>query len=145
MKNTLVLFMLLGLGAYKLSAQNWVSDFDDAQQIALKQNQNILLVFAGSDWCAPCIKLEREVWSSTQFQKLAQEHFVMLRADFPRKKQNKLPAKLQQKNNQLAERYNQQGNFPLVVVLNPQGQVLGKTGYKRLSPTAYFEHLKEFE
>jgi len=111
----------------------------------LQHNQNIVLVFAGSDWCAPCIKLERQVWSSEQFQKLAKEHFIMLKADFPRKKQNKLSVQQQQKNDQLADRYNQQGNFPLVVVLNPQGQVLGKTGYKRLSPTAYFEHLKEFE
>ena len=128
-----------------LPGQQWITDFDQARQIAQDQNKSIVLVFSGSDWCGPCIKLDREVWSAAEFQDQAQDHFVMLKADFPRKKQNQLSSEQQAKNNQLAERYNRQGNFPLVVLISHQGQVMGKTGYKRLSPLAYFEHLKKFE
>ncbi len=128
-----------------LNAQKWHNDLVTAQEQAQIKGHNILLVFSGSDWCAPCIKLDKEVWSTEEFQELAEGHFVMLKADFPRKKQNKLSDTQQQKNNQLAEKYNQQGNFPLVVLLDQQGSVLGITGYKRVSPQEYFHHLTSFE
>ena len=50
-------------------------------------------------------------------QNYAKDHFVMLKADFPRKRANKLNSEQQEKNNKLAEIYNQKGYFPFVVVL----------------------------
>lgn len=126
-------------------SQNWLTDFQQARELAQKENHNILLVFQGSDWCAPCIKLDREIWSSTQFKEYAKEHFVMLKADFPKKKQNRLPADQQAQNDKLAEQYNQEGFFPLVVVLTPNGKVLGKTGYKHVSPGEYIDILESLE
>ena len=42
----------------------------------------------------------------------------MLKADFPRKKKNLLPKPQQKNNNKLAEKYNSNGHFPFVVVLD---------------------------
>ncbi len=126
------------------NAQQWYTNFEDAKEIATKNNKNIVLVFQGSDWCAPCIKLDKEIWSTEEFQKLASDKFVMLQADFPRRKANKLPENLRQQNNLLAEKYNNHGYFPLVVVLDYKGEVLGKMGYEKISPIEYFKKLTAF-
>ena len=126
-------------------SQDWQTNFEEAKAMAKKEHHNIVLVFQGSDWCAPCMKLEKEIWSTAEYQKLAKDHFIMLKADFPRRKANKLSDEQQKQNNQLAEKYNPQGFFPLVVVMNPDGKVLGNIGYEHLSPEAYFNKLKAFE
>ena len=127
------------------SAQNWSSNFEEAKQLASKSNENIVLVFQGSDWCGPCIKLDKEIWSTKEYQDLAKTHFVMLKADFPRKKANKLPAEMEQQNKKLAETYNSQGFFPLVVVLDKNGKLLGTMGYEKSTPSNYFKKLTSFE
>ncbi|MFI1771428.1 thioredoxin family protein [Thalassobellus citreus] len=139
---TSLCLFLLSLSTF---AQDWTTNFEEAKQQASATNQNIILVFQGSDWCGPCIKLDKEIWSSQEFQKLAKDHFVMLQADFPRRKANKLPEALATQNAKLAETYNSQGYFPLVVVLNAKGEVLGKTGYEKIAPSAYFKKLTAFE
>ena len=128
-----------------LTAQEWQTDFTKAKEIATKNNQNIVLVFQGSDWCAPCIKLDKEIWSTKEFQDLNNNHFVMLKADFPRKSKNALSKEKQEHNNKLAEKYNPNGYFPYVVVLNSRGEVLGNLGYEKTTPTLYFKKLKAFE
>jgi len=138
--------LLLVLFAFNLQAQpGWYYDYDQAVKKAQEENKKIILVFSGSDWCIPCIKLEKYIWNSPEFTAYAKEHYVMLRADFPRKKKNQLPKEQQEKNKKLAEKYNPEGYFPLVVVLSPDGKVLGKTGYdKDKSPKdyiAYFDSL----
>lgn len=126
-------------------AQGWFTDFEHAKEKALKNNHNIVLVFQGSDWCGPCMKLDKEIWSSPEFKKLSKDHFVMLKADFPRRKANKLSEEQTAQNEKLAETYDQEGFFPLVVVLDPKGKVLGKMGYEKISPTDYFDKLMSFE
>ena len=69
----------------------------------------------------------------------------MLKADFPRRKANKLSEEQTALNEKLAETYDQEGFFPLVVVLNKNGKVLGKMGYEKISPTDYFHKLMSFE
>ena len=48
------------------------------------------MVFSGSDWCAPCIKLDKAVWQSEEFKKEAETNWVIYKADFPKKKANQL-------------------------------------------------------
>ncbi|WP_246615846.1 thioredoxin family protein [Aquimarina litoralis] len=64
-------------------SQDWKYDFDEAKKIAKEKNQNIVLLFTGSDWCPPCIKLERKIFSNSEFQEFADEKFVWVKADFP--------------------------------------------------------------
>ena len=138
-------FLILTL-AFSLQtfAQEWSTDFEEAKKMANNNNQNIALVFQGSDWCAPCIKLEKEIWSTNEFQKLNKDHFVMLKADFPRRKQNQLSEQQQIQNKELAELYNPNGYFPLVVVLDKKGKILGKLGYEKTTPSQYFKKLTSF-
>lgn len=126
------------------SAQNWESSFEEALSISQGNNKPIVLVFAGSDWCAPCIKMERDIWQSKAFVSYSNEHYVLYKADFPRKKANKLPLEIKEQNKKLAELYNPKGHFPLVAVLNSKAEVLGNTGFKKLSPDQYISLLNSF-
>lgn len=145
MKKLLPCLLLLLLWGRPLAAQEWQTDFAKARELATKGHKPIILVFQGSDWCAPCIKLDREVWSTDTFKKYAATHFVMLKADFPRKKKNALPPDQAKANARLAESYNQNGIFPLVVVLDADGNVKGKTSYKKMTPQEYISLLESFK
>lgn len=126
-------------------SQNWQSNFEAAKTLALKENKNILLVFSGSDWCAPCIKLENIVWKSEAFKSESKKNWVIYKADFPKKKANQLTSELMESNNRLAEKYNRNGNFPLVVLLDKTEKVIGMTGFKNISPEEYIQLIHSLE
>lgn len=136
--------LLLLINIAMVNAQDWHTDFSEAQEISANSNKPIILVFQGSDWCGPCIKLDREIWSTDEFKSYAKEHYVMLKADFPRKKSNKLSDEQTEANKILAEKYNKQGYFPFVVILNSKGEVLGETDYKKTTPKKYIEDIDAF-
>lgn len=137
-----VFFLLIGLLlSVKGISQDWQTDFTKAQELAKSQQKKVVLVFQGSDWCAPCIKLDREIWSTEAFKTYAAKHFVMVKADFPKKKKNQLPKAQEAQNNALAEKYNTVGYFPLVVVFDSSGKVLGSQGYQKKSPEEYAKML----
>jgi len=144
MKKISILFCLI-FSLNQLSAQNWHTNLNEAKKIAIKKNQPIILVFQGSDWCAPCIKLNKEIWSTEEFKTYSEKNFVMLLADFPRRKKNELSESQQQQNNQLMEKYNLQGYFPFVAVLDKNANLLGNTGYKKISPSEYIKLLNSFK
>jgi thioredoxin-related protein len=144
MKKIILALIVMIIGINTTIAQEWQTDINVAKEIATKENKPIILVFQGSDWCAPCIKLDREIWSTDTFKKYAKEHYVMLKADFPRRKKNTLSETQTKKNAQLAEKYNKQGFFPFVVVLDSNGKVLGENSYKKTTPENYIKELNAF-
>lgn len=143
MKNTLLLlFVLTGFFGY---SQDWKSNFDEAKKEAVNENKNILLVFSGSDWCAPCIKLDNVVWKSEVFKSESEKNWVIYKADFPKKKANQLSVEQTESNNKLAEKYNRNGSFPLVILLDKTGKVIGITGFKNISATDYIQLIHSLE
>ena len=126
-------------------SQTWENNWQTALKKAKENQQNIVLIFSGSDWCGPCIKLDQNVWQSEEFKESSKNHWVLFKADFPRKKGNKLPKNQEEENGKLAEKYNSNGYFPLVIVLSPEGKILGSTGYKKISAKEYIQQLKKFE
>jgi thioredoxin-related protein len=140
----LTVFVLIFLTQF-LFSQNWQTNFEEAKSIAIKENKNIVLVFSGSDWCAPCMKLEKNIWMSDEFKVEANKSWVTYKADFPKKKANQLTPELTEQNKKLAEKYNKGGSFPLVVLLDKNGKVLGMTGFKNVSPAEYITMIKKFE
>lgn len=138
----IALFMLFTISSF---SQEWNTDFEKAKSSAKESHQKIVLVFQGSDWCAPCIKLDKEIWQTETFKTYSKDHFVMLKADFPKRKKNALTEKQQAHNDKLAEAYNKNGYFPYVVVLDENGKILGSTGYKKTSPSEYIKILESFK
>lgn len=127
-----------------LPAQETNTDFETALATAKSENKNVLLIFSGSDWCAPCMKLEKNVFHTEIFKSESAANWVIYKADFPKKKANALPKEVQAQHDKLAEKYNRDGNFPFVLVLDSNGKVLGRTGFKNITAQDYITELKSF-
>jgi thioredoxin-related protein len=102
----------------------WTTDFAKAKIEASTKNKYILLNFSGSDWCGPCMKLKKVVLDSQDFLEFAETKLVLVRADFPRSKKNRLSPELTKHNEALAEKYNNEGKFPLTVLIDSEGNVV---------------------
>lgn len=145
MNKVFLILSLFFLSINSMNAQEWITDFSKAKNIAKEENKVIILVFQGSDWCAPCIKLDKEVWSTDIFKQHATENYVMLQADFPRKRKNGLSKEQIKANAVLADKYNAQGVFPFVVVLDATGKVLGKESYKKVGAEGFIKIIDGFK
>jgi thioredoxin-related protein len=102
----------------------WHLNFKEAKETAQKEHRHILLNFSGSDWCGPCILLRKEILDDPAFAAFADTTLVLVNADFPRMKKNQLSKEQQQQNDQLADKYNSQGKFPLTLLLDADGKVI---------------------
>ena len=134
MKALLTVLLLLANAA----PATWLTDFAQARTEATQANKPILLNFAGSDWCGPCIMMRKQVFDSDPFQTYANDHLVLVRADFPRQKRNQLSPDQTKHNENLAERFNPEGKFPFTVLLSADGRVLKKwDGYAKQLPAEF--------
>ncbi len=106
-----------------------VHTLEDARAIAEAGDKGILMVFAGSDWCAPCKQFKRSVLDEAGFAEAQKENYVVLYLDFPSKKRNQLPDDQKEYNAGLAEKYNKEGQFPRIYLLNAQGTAVKELKY----------------
>lgn len=134
----LILFFFISCFSF---SQEWENSYADAKSKVEESGGALLLVFAGSDWCAPCIKLDRLVFQSPEFGQYAKQNLVLYKADFPRKKANSPTPELAVANKILAEKFNPSGYFPLVVLLDTNEEVLGSFGYQKKPVEDYISHL----
>lgn len=138
-RSIFLLLTVLVINSINLSAQN---NLEKALLKAKEQNKNLLINFSGSDWCRSCILLKNTILNTKEFKSFADKEFVILNVDFPRMKKNRLPKEQVTYNEKLAAKYNKKGQFPTIILMNNEGQILGKTSYKKLSPSQYIEHIK---
>lgn len=120
-------------------SQNWSSDFKQTLALAQEEQKPVLLYFSGSDWCIPCIELKQSIFNTDQFRSFAQEKLLLVQADFPRKRKNALPPDIQKQNEQLAEQYNPQGYFPLLVLLNKEGNLIQQLVFEHQSVEVFIQ------
>ena len=104
----------------------WLTDFEVAKTEARAENKMLLMNFTGSDWCPPCMMLEKAVFAKPEFRDYAADHLVLLEVDFPRRKN--LSDEQRAENTKLAQKYGIEG-FPTVIVLDPSAEPLGQFGY----------------
>ena len=125
------------------TAYSQTSMFDELKIKAKSQNKDILLVFSGSDWCAPCIQFKRRFIDSPAFKTFATEKLEVYNADFPRKKANQLTANTKAENEKLADQYNPNGNFPMILLLDSAGSIIKKwQGLPAISVEKFIKELQ---
>lgn len=100
----------------------WQTDLEAAKKTALKNGQPVLVHF-GAPWCAPCNKLENEVFNQPGFEQAISSLYV--------------PVKLNCDNHPELLRQWGVDSVPTDVILSPQGQVIAKTA----SPLTLSEYL----
>lgn len=136
------LMMWFGAG----SGSGWLGDFDVAKKEATEKHKLILINFSGSDWCGPCIRLRNEILETSSFQGYANDHLVLVRADFPRQKKNQLSKEQVKKNEKLADQYNSSGKFPYTILVDDQGKVLKSwEGFPNETPDQFIADIKSLE
>lgn len=124
----------------------WSGDFNEAKKQAQQTHKHILVNFSGSDWCGPCIRLRKEILESNAFESYAQEHLVLVRADFPRQRKNQLAKDQVKRNEALADVYNAEGKFPYTLLLDENGKVLKKwDGFPDETPGQFVNDIKALE
>ena len=130
---------LLHAGAEELQ---WMTDLPKAQAKAKEEKKLVLMDFTGSDWCGFCIKLNKEVFSKSEFTEYAKKNLVLVEVDFPTKKE--LSAAQKKANAALKEKYQING-YPTIILLDAEGKKLGEVrGYHPGSgPTAYIGELEK--
>jgi len=141
MRTKLLILSLLVLFTVNMQSQStaWFSNSSEAKAYAQKNNVPILLVFAGSDWCKPCMMLKAEILHSSEFEQYYPSQFALLYLDFPMQSKNKLSPELTKQNELLAEKYNKSGFFPNLVLIDIQGKVMGTLTYKHQTPKAFID------
>lgn len=131
---------LLFSASASAESPRWPTDFPVALKQAKAQRKLVLVNFTGSDWCPWCQKLQREVFSTPEFQQYAKEHLVLLEIDFPQRKPQS--EALKQQNKELADRYHIEG-FPTIVLLDPEGQEIASLGYMPGGPKPFLDKLDQ--
>ena len=119
------LFLIIALFlSPTLTPSPWMTNLDNAKQVAKSEHKLILLNFSGSDWCIPCMKLRTDIFNSDAFMQYAKGNLVLLNADFPRKTKDQLTKEQQKENDALAAKYNPEGRFPFTILLDSNGNKL---------------------
>jgi len=117
----------------------WLTNYEQALRIAADQKHCVLIDFTGSDWCIWCVRLHKEILETKFFQDYARSNLVLLEVDLPREK--KLQPELLRQNQSLAEKYRVDG-FPTVILLDPTGREIGRTGYMQGGAKTFVRDLK---
>lgn len=141
-KLTTILLVALGLCRAMASGDGWLTDYTKAQAQAKAENKLLVMDFTGSDWCGWCIKLNKEVFSQTEFKQYAAKHLVLLEVDFPQNKKQSSEQKAA--NSALQKKYKIQG-YPTIVVLNGDGKQVGELGYMPGGPKAFTAELDKLK
>jgi rhodanese-related sulfurtransferase/thioredoxin-related protein len=123
----------------------WLTDLPKAQSQAKAEGKSVLLYFHGSDWCPPCVEMQRQVFASPEFVQYARRALVLVDVDFPQKitqseelKRNNLTLKARFNLSRVADE-----GFPTIVLLNDAGEtVFQETGYAGGGPSEVLSKLE---
>lgn len=144
MKTIFLLFFTCILLNIQTSAQ-WIADSDTAFQLSAESQKPVLLVFSGSDWCKPCIRMDQEVFQKDAFLTFADTSLILLKADFPRSRKNRLSDTLMARNEALARDWNEEGSFPKILLISPDREILYESGYVAGGPVTFIELIRQVQ
>ena len=98
------------------AGKDWMTDIDSAVKVAKEKNKAVLVEFTGSDWCPPCIMMDKKVFSQSSFVSKASEDFILVKIDIPRSN-----PELSEKNSKVLNKYKVQG-VPTVILMDKEGK-----------------------
>lgn len=145
--NTMKKYPIIGLVLLWFSslamAQTTFTTFEETLVVAKEQQKNVLMVFSGSDWCKPCMQLKKNILMQPEFDAFKEDNLTLLEVDFPYRRKNRLPKEQRKYNEQLAEKYNQEGSFPKVVLFDANGDRIGEvSAYPTQTPKEFIYQIE---
>ena len=122
--------------------KGFTDNFDEALAKAKAEGKLVYACFSGSDWCYWCKKLEKEVLSDPLFVVGVMDDYVLVFIDSPENKAL-LSNRAKAENEKLTKKYGIRG-FPTALILDGNGNRIGKTGYRQGGAAEYVKHLMSF-
>lgn len=116
----------------------WMSDYDKAVTLAKSSSKPVVLFFTGSDWCSWCAKIEKEVLNTSEFSDAISDKMLFVKIDFPNR--TKLDQKIVEQNGNLQKKFMVK-SFPTIILIDPEQQLIGMTGYRAGGGKPYAQHL----
>jgi len=129
---------------YANAQDNTSNLFTNKEKAILHAQENetpIMMVFAGSDWCRPCIQFKKEILMNSEFKTYANANLTVLYLDFPSKKKNQLSKHETIQNESLAEEFNKSGSFPKIILTDKNLQNPKEISFKNQSVQAFISEL----
>ena len=118
----------------------WSENYLQARKTAEAKKIPLLILFSGSDWCPPCMKLDKTILDTKEFADYAKKgKFVLFKADFPRSV--KKPESVARQNQQLMQIYKVRG-VPTIILAGIDGKEFARTGFMPVEAKKYIEHLE---
>lgn len=118
-------FVAASVIAFPVSSQaaETPESLDKIIETATAKKTPILLLFTGSDWCPPCMRMEKEVFNTPEFENYAKADIAFVKLDFPRRSAQS--EEIKTRNEALAQKFGITG-FPTMVLLSSSGKELAK-------------------
>lgn len=141
----LPLFMVAQAEKSVVMESAWLTNYDTALKKAEKEDKNLLIYFTGSDWCAPCKMLKKDLFETTTFQDISND-YVMLYIDIPMNR-DLISAEQLLHNKEISSKLNRKGSVPLLKILDSKGKELDAySGYSMNGEIRYHvELLKKYQ
>lgn len=111
----LVLAWVFAVGMVQ-GADGWMTDLDAAMERAKDEGKPVMVEFTGSDWCPPCMMMDKKVFSKESFLKGASEKYILVKLDMPNKDKE-----LKAANTLLMKKFKVTG-VPTVILFDKDGE-----------------------
>ncbi len=98
------------------SVSGWITNLERALAVAKQNKKFVMAQFTGSDWCPPCMMMQKAVFSKSSFTRLVPKKFILVKIDIPRS--NKA---MSVKNGKVMKNYNVTG-VPTILLFGDDGK-----------------------
>ncbi len=124
--------------------QGWGDDLQAACARAGEAKKDVLVLFAGTGWSAPCAAMQREVFTQPRFLSAVSTKFELVRFDTPEDLQSMAADAVAQHASRIA-RFDVK-SFPTLVLVDAQGTPYARSRrYRAEGPDAFLERLSTLQ
>ncbi len=116
----------------------WSENVAESIEAAKADNKDVMILFTGSDWCPPCMQLEKDVLSQPDFFEKVREKYVLVICDFPQKTEQS--EELKKQNNEWQSKFGVAG-YPTIVLVDSEQRPYAFSGSREGSAGDYVTHI----
>ena len=75
---------IITFGGIATAASGWSTNIDSALKLGKQKKKPVMVEFTGLDWCPPCQRMQKDVFSKSAFTNAASKKFILVLIDIPK-------------------------------------------------------------